>query len=161
MKFSHEDRHIIVNYHYVEDPRADFAGIHPCAVKEFERQIAFLSRRYTLVTVPEAAKAAAKGSDENLCALTFDDGLQDQLEHALPILKKYRAPATFFIITSTLSGEIPAAHKLHLLLSKVSAEELIDSFNDFIRARYPKHTEPLRIPKDRRITKRKIGRAHV
>ncbi len=156
MKFSYEDKQIMVNYHYVEDPRPDFQGIHPCAVKEFERQIAFLSANYSFATVPEVERAAARGSDEKLCAITFDDGLQDQYEYALPILKKYGARATFFIITSTLLGKIPTAHKIHVLLSRVEPDELIDVFNDFIRAAYPDSANLLLIPKDRKLTERRI-----
>src|SRR3989344_6899340 len=98
MPFSLSDKQIIVNYHYVEDPRSDAAGLHPCPVDEFERQVAFLSNNFRIVSIPEIFEAAQRDSPDRLCAITFDDGLKDQFTHAVPILKKHQAPATFFII---------------------------------------------------------------
>jgi len=151
------DKHIIVNYHYIEDPREDFAGIHPCPVEKFKKQIKFLSERFTIVSVPEVYTAAQKKSQEKFCALTFDDGLKDQYNNAVPILKEYGATATFFPITSTFEGRLPSTHKLYILLSHFSADELIDKCNIFFNEYHTKQAEKYQIPKDRRITtKRKL-----
>jgi len=155
MSFSAKDQHIIVNYHYVEDPRPDWGGIHPCSVKEFERQISFLAEQYQFVSVPEVYEAAKKYKNGKYCAITFDDGLRDQYENAMSVLKRYSAKATFFIITATISGYIPAAHKIHILLSRFSASELIDAFNDFtVSARHAEYAK-YKIPKDRRIIEKR------
>ena len=125
MAFSLNDKHIIVMYHYVEDPRPNRGGIFPCSVEEFERQIAFLSGQYRIASVLDAYRAAQSESSERLCAITFDDGLKDQYVYARPILEKYNAPASFFIITGTLEGSMPFTHKMHTALSRVSADELV------------------------------------
>lgn len=156
MSFNSEDRHIVVNYHYVEDPRPDFSGIFPCSVAEFERQVKFLSENYKIVSVPEVFEAARSNSSERVCAITFDDGLRDQYENALPILQKYGATATFFIITGTFDGLVPSAHKIHVVLSRIKAAELIDVFNDFLASERPDMVLKYKIPKDRRITERRI-----
>lgn len=124
-----EKQYIIVNYHYIEDPRDDRKGIWPCSVAEFERQIKFLSKNFKIVSAKEVFEGSQGGSKEKLCAITFDDGLKDQYINALPVLKKYGATATFFIITSVFDGNIPGTHKLHALLSRYSADDLIDIFN--------------------------------
>lgn len=155
MNFSPDQKKLIVNYHYVEDLRPDRKGIHPCPVNEFERQISFLSQHFKFVSVPEVCEAAKNDRDGNFCAITFDDGLRDQYENALSILKRYAAKATFFIITATLSGYIPAAHKNHILLSRLSVNELIDAFNDFAASREHAEYGKYAIPKDRRITERR------
>ncbi len=154
--FSINDKHIIVNYHYVEDPTPKFSGIFPCPVAEFDRQVNFLSKNYKIVSIPEVWEAAKAGRADKLCALTFDDGLKDNYQNALPILKKYNLPATMFVITSVFEGRLPSAHKMHILLSRKSTEELVDFLNGFIAEFYPDLKEQYFIPKDRRLTDKRM-----
>lgn len=151
MLLTPKDKHIIVNYHYVEDPRNDFKGIHPCPIKTFEDQIGWLSKNFTITTIEKVYEGAKEGLGEKRCAITFDDGLKDQYENAVPVLRKHAITAIFFPITGTLSGFLPATHKIHVLLSRFTASELIDASNTFLKENYPKSIEYL-IPKDRRIT---------
>src|SRR3989338_4606904 len=155
MLITPRDRQIIVNYHYVEDPRPDFSGIFPCPVKEFERQVALLSKNFKITTLRGVFEACRASAPEKVAAITFDDGLCDQYENALPILKKYGAPATFFIITSTFDSVVPSAHKIHLLLSKISPDELVIMFSSFMAREYPGKAEQYFIPTDRRIFERR------
>jgi len=148
MAFSLGDNHISVNYHYVEDLRDDARGIHPCSVAEFERQIVFLAKHYRFVSIPHVFDAAQKGLQEKLCAITFDDGLQDQWDNALPILKQYGVLATFFIITGTLDDKIPSAHKIHMVLSRISMPVLVEKFNLFLSHDFPDLAQTHHIPSD-------------
>lgn len=144
-----KDKHIIVNYHYVRDPDPKWRGIYPCPVNKFEKDVQFLSKHYQIVSVPEVYQTAKNGSEGKKCAITFDDGFLDNYENALPILKRYRILATFFIITSVLEGRVPATHKIHFLLSNFSASELIDMFNEWAAGRFI-------IPKDKNINTRRL-----
>lgn len=152
MPFSLQDNQVITNYHYVEDPRDDRRGIFPCSAAEFDRQIAFLSAHYRCVSVPELFDNAVKGSEEKLCAITFDDGLQDQLKYAVPMLKKYAVPATFFIITQTLEGKIPSAHKLHMIACRMPMTEIRSAWNECIADFYPERKDTHTIPADRALS---------
>ena len=152
MAFIPSYKHILVNYHYVRNPSADWGGIHPCPVAEFDRQIKFLSENYKIVSIPEVYTSARANARERVCAITFDDGLRDQYENAAPILKKYGAVVIFFVITRTLSGEVPDAHKMHIVNSKMGVMALIDAFNVFLANTHPNFLEQFKIPKDRRIT---------
>lgn len=156
MAYSLNEKHLIVNYHYVENPDSSKSGIVPCSVADFEKQVKFLSENYRIVPVPEVFRAAQEGGSEKLCALTFDDGLNDQYENALPILEKYKTAASFFIITSVFSGRLPTAHKIHNLLSKVPVGQLVDKFNGFLKDFYPDLVENYLIPKDRRLTQKRL-----
>lgn len=157
MSFSLDDKQIIINYHYVEDPRSDFSGIHPCSVKEFENQIKFLSENYKIGSIEDVYNAVKSNSSDKYCSITFDDGLKDQYINAVPILKRYNATAIFFPITSTFFGEIPSTPKIHILLSNFSAEKLVDLTNDFLDGFYKEFSLKYQIPKDKRITeKRKL-----
>lgn len=150
MTFSLTDKHLMVNYHYVEDPRPDFTGIHPCTLAEFERQIDLLSRHFVSGTVGEVFEAAKREDQKPRCAITLDDGLKDQFENAVPVLKRYGFTATFFPIVSTFDGILPSAQMLHILLSRLSAETLINRFNTFSLT-WGGQTVYHAIPKDRRL----------
>lgn len=147
--FSPNDNYIIVNYHYIRNPSPKWKGIFSCSPKEFEKQVKFLSENYKIVSVPDVFSAAQQQSSGKFCALTFDDGLNDHYENALPILKKYNATGIFFIITSTFDGIVPLAHKIHFLLSKFRAEQLIDTFNTWADGKYF-------IPKDKKLDIRRV-----
>lgn len=155
MPLSSDDKHIIVNYHYIEEPTPELAGIHPCSPAEFERQVFFLRSHFRLASVLEVVAAARENSSERLAAITLDDGLNDHYVEARPILKKLQAPATMFLITKTFEGYMPPAHKIHLILSQAKAVDLIDLFNDFLSRHYPSDISRFFIPKDRRLTQRR------
>lgn len=146
MAFSLDNNHIAVNYHYVQDPRLDAGGIHPCSIAEFKRQIAFLSGQFQFVSLMAVYEAAKHRSSQRLCAITFDDGLQSQWENALPVLRQYGALATFFIITGTLDGKIPLAHKIHIVSSRISPLALIEKFNLFLLRAFPQYAHIYHIP---------------
>lgn len=151
MAFSSADNFVIVNYHYVENSRPDFSGIYPCTVEELDRQVAFLSRHFTVVSIPELFDAMKRREKKKLCAITFDDGLRDQYENALPILKKYGVSATFFVITGTIDGVMPSAHNVHIISSRVSMKELVEQFNHFLTRKFPQYQNDYNIPVDRRM----------
>jgi peptidoglycan/xylan/chitin deacetylase (PgdA/CDA1 family) len=68
---------------------------------QFEEQIAFLSHEYRIVPLSEALDRLSKGrSFGGLCCITFDDGFRSFYTTAYPILKRYQAPASVFIVTS-------------------------------------------------------------
>jgi peptidoglycan/xylan/chitin deacetylase (PgdA/CDA1 family) len=64
----------------------------------FESHVKTLRSRFEIVTVEELLKSKSK---RPLLALTFDDGYEDNLKIAAPILKKYGLKATLFAIGST------------------------------------------------------------
>lgn len=146
------NKHIVVTYHYVEDPHVDRGGIHPCSIKEFDRQINYLFHNFKIESIEEVFEAAKNKNSENVCAITFDDGLKDQYNNAVPVLKKYNIPATFFIITSTIEGNIPTTHKIHTILSYASGEQLREDGNSFLAEYYPDVKEKYNIPMDKRLT---------
>jgi len=155
MTFNTKDRHIVISYHYIRDPDLNFSGIHPCPISEFEKQINFLSKNYEFASIPKVYNAALNKKENRLCALTFDDGFKDNYINAIPILKKYGAKATFFVIPCTWDGIIPSAHKIHILLSRYSASSLIDMFNEFVKNNYKELTQDLKIDKENEIKESK------
>jgi peptidoglycan/xylan/chitin deacetylase (PgdA/CDA1 family) len=64
-----------------------------------------LSRLFNVLPLDEAVDMAAEGVlPRRAVAITFDDGYRNNVDVALPILKKYRLPATIYLATSFLDG---------------------------------------------------------
>lgn len=104
-------------YHHVED-NSRFKAL---GVGMFKKHLEYFSENFKPCTVEQLIK----GSNENTVTITFDDGLNSQAKNAFHMLKKYNFPACFFLTTSNLvEKKINDAHKIWLLLSKFSPEEL-------------------------------------
>lgn len=93
-------------YHKIDLPTADikirgaFTAPH-----KFERQIAYLKRKgcefYTASKLIEFYRANGEFPARAI-AVTFDDGWKDNYTHAFPVLKKYGAKATVFLVTECI-----------------------------------------------------------
>tara|TARA_B100001123_G_scaffold338016_1_gene382503 strand:+ start:375 stop:1379 length:1005 start_codon:yes stop_codon:yes gene_type:complete len=72
----------------------------------FEQQIKFLKENYKIIESKDLLNIEKFNSKEKLVVITFDDGYLDNLENALPILKKYDVKATIFITTGFINDEL-------------------------------------------------------
>jgi peptidoglycan/xylan/chitin deacetylase (PgdA/CDA1 family) len=68
------------------------------STKLFEKQIHYFKTHYNIVTIDEYFNGASHPTKLTL-AITFDDGYKNNLIEVLPILEKYKVPATFYITT--------------------------------------------------------------
>ncbi|MCS5709121.1 polysaccharide deacetylase family protein [Candidatus Berkiella cookevillensis] len=77
------------------------------AAVQFDEQMRILSRYYNVLSLSEGLERLEKGSlpPQAVC-ITFDDGYEDNLSVALPILEKYKLSAVFFIATKFLRDGI-------------------------------------------------------
>lgn len=72
---------------------------------EFDWMMRLVSGAYNVLPLTKAAELLERGTLPPVAAcVTFDDGYMDNATVALPILKRYKVPATFFIATSFLDG---------------------------------------------------------
>jgi peptidoglycan/xylan/chitin deacetylase (PgdA/CDA1 family) len=101
----------ILCYHRVAeigfvDPHVDDWNVPP---EVFERQIAALAafaEFVPLLDLPCRLSAAAPSGRPLVC-LTFDDGYAGVYSRALPVLRRYQAPATVFVVTSAIGRQGP------------------------------------------------------
>jgi peptidoglycan/xylan/chitin deacetylase (PgdA/CDA1 family) len=101
----------ILCYHRVAeigfvDPHVDDWNVRPAV---FERQIAALAEFVEFVPLLDLPRrlATAAPCGKPLVCLTFDDGYASVYSCALPIIQRYRAPATVFVVTSVIGRREP------------------------------------------------------
>jgi peptidoglycan/xylan/chitin deacetylase (PgdA/CDA1 family) len=95
---------LILMYHRVL-PRPDPMRPGEIDACTFDRHVSVLARYYHVLTLAEAARQLRTRSlRRRAVCITFDDGYADNAELALPILRRWRVPATFFVATGFLDG---------------------------------------------------------
>ncbi|MCB2231501.1 polysaccharide deacetylase family protein [bacterium] len=97
---------IILMYHGISE---DEVGVWTQVARQrFEQQMAYVSNAYRPVSLEKAAKLLPVDSlEDGSVAVTFDDGFRNNKTIALPILTRYRVPATIYVTTSFIGGESP------------------------------------------------------
>lgn len=121
---------LAVNFHYVADraperPRAIFP-VTPAALAE---QIAVLTSAFEPVSREQLVEAATGGRPlpERACMFTFDDGLRQQYELALPVFEAAGCPVVFFVPGRPLAeGRALNVHRLHRLREELGDERLLE-----------------------------------
>src|SRR5919199_415367 len=72
----------------------------------FEAQMLYLKRRNLRgVSMRELQQAMSIGSTRGLIGLTFDDGYEDFLHNAVPVLERLGFSATVFLVAGMLGKE--------------------------------------------------------
>lgn len=109
----------------------------------FERQIAFLSEHFRLVTLRDLP--GSFDDSVSLACLTFDDGHLDNYENALPVVERFGARGTFFLISSALEGGFRSGRVNGSYLSREQALELVSRGHE-VGAHTMTHPELTSIP---------------
>lgn len=86
----------VIMYHSVgvED------GVANVSTEQFRKHVQWLDEQYELVDLPEIFAR----SDHKRIVLTFDDGLQSFYTDVVPVLHRYKVPATVFLIGTIIDG---------------------------------------------------------
>jgi peptidoglycan/xylan/chitin deacetylase (PgdA/CDA1 family) len=100
----------VLMYHRVADltareARSPLMRDLTVAPADFERQMRYLVENgFTLLLAREVEEAVREDLPlpEKAAAVTMDDGYHDNFEQAFPVLRRYRLPATLFLVTSTI-----------------------------------------------------------
>jgi len=95
-------RLLVLAYHRVTPPEGASHWEMPeryVSTETFAKQLRALRPFYRFVSLEEFQEIVTgkKRVHRHVALVTFDDGYRDNYEHALPILRKLRVPAAFFI----------------------------------------------------------------
>lgn len=126
---------LAVNYHYIREeyntPYPAFFGTTP---ELFRKQLVELSKHGSFVSADDIAAAVKheKKLPERSIVITFDDGLREQYEYALPVLNELGIPAIFFVNTINLEQKVSEVHKIHLLRSVISPADFLKEVKFFL-----------------------------
>jgi peptidoglycan/xylan/chitin deacetylase (PgdA/CDA1 family) len=92
-----------IMYHGVRPDRSLFHSWTLVPESAFDRQVRFLTRHFDLISIDQATLGPwHDGGARPKAVITFDDGMKNNVEHALPILQKYQAPATLYVSTEAM-----------------------------------------------------------
>lgn len=76
------------------------------SAERFEKHLIYLQHNFEVLTLADAfLQVGHPSSGKPRVAITFDDGFENNLIYAAPLLKKYNLPATFFISSICATGE--------------------------------------------------------
>lgn len=124
---------LAVTYHYLTGAVFPGPGVHPFGPERFRAQVEELSRtcRFLSLADLEAGNLPKLGGAARYALLTFDDGLAEQFEVAMPVLGALGIPGAFFPCTASLgTGRLLHVHRIHALRSAMPDPELLLLFLD-------------------------------
>jgi peptidoglycan/xylan/chitin deacetylase (PgdA/CDA1 family) len=101
------DRVLVLMYHRVGEVRTAAEGRYCIAPQRFAAQMRLLADKgYQAVAIDALVAWLAGGPAlaQGAFVLTFDDGFQGVLTHALPVLEELGWPLTVFLVTDRLGG---------------------------------------------------------
>ncbi len=103
-------RSVVLGYHGIARSRLrDDLSLLQVSPQRFRVQLELLrDAGFRFVTMAELARHADGGTPEpGLAAVTFDDGMRNNHDVALPILGEYGIPATVYVTMGFIGGDSP------------------------------------------------------
>jgi peptidoglycan/xylan/chitin deacetylase (PgdA/CDA1 family) len=119
----------VANYHYVrENLKAKYPSIYGVTTQQFKNQLLLLKDKSDFVYPKDLIlnRNEIINSKQNYFFITFDDGLKEQYQFALPILNDLSIPAIFFANSRNFQDKkVSTVHKIHLLRSIISPSDFL------------------------------------
>tara|TARA_R110002049_G_scaffold229524_3_gene401575 strand:+ start:574 stop:1485 length:912 start_codon:yes stop_codon:yes gene_type:complete len=124
----------VSNYHYIRPSyNANYPSIFGVTPDAFKNQIQLLKTIGDIITPLDVLNdiETILESKNNYILITFDDGLKEQYNYALPILDELDASAIFFANSSNTKEEkVSTVHKIHLLRSLIDSTSIFNRINE-------------------------------
>lgn len=121
----------VSNYHYIrENYTANYPSIFGVTPDCFQNQLSEISNIADFISIKDLLNNYNEiiASKDNFYLITFDDGLKEQYQFALPILDSLNIPAVFFANSiNLLENKVSNVHKIHMLRANLSPEILLNN----------------------------------
>ena len=116
---------LTVTFHYIRNTENSiYPGIHGVSPSRLDTQLEYLCKNFNVIKPTELKGISKSDSKEKYCLITFDDGLMEQYEVALPILEKHNLKGLFFVNGINLhTSSVSEVHKVHYIRSITSPTE--------------------------------------
>lgn len=134
--------HAILAYHSV----GERGGIS-LPVRTFAAQMALIAERFTVLPVADLRRAHRDGRDDDLVAVTFDDGYRDNYERALPVLERLGLSASFFPATGFLGRSFRSWAAEHPMMTAEQVRRLAELGHE-VGAHGVTHRKLTQLPRD-------------
>jgi peptidoglycan/xylan/chitin deacetylase (PgdA/CDA1 family) len=125
----------VSNYHYIrENYNTNYPSIFGVTPDVFRKQLLLLKDKGDFVNSINLVSNTNSilNSKENYYFITFDDGLKEQFDYALPILEELDIPAVFFVNSRNFQEKkVSTVHKIHLLRSVISPLDFLKNISRF------------------------------
>jgi peptidoglycan/xylan/chitin deacetylase (PgdA/CDA1 family) len=133
---------LVVSYHYCHPTNTWLRGTKSITPEEFDAQLRVLTQNFVCTTMGELMNPAAE-LPETVCVITFDDGFKDVVEFALPLLARWRVPATVYCCSAPfIERTVLNVHRVHLLQATLGLERFRQAFEGLLASRPPVAIEP-------------------
>jgi peptidoglycan/xylan/chitin deacetylase (PgdA/CDA1 family) len=105
MRLISSRRALILTYHRFSADGDDDDG--KTSARQFAKQLEYLTAHYDVVPLSRMVEriATLEPLPPGLAAITIDDGYRDAYDVAYPLLRRYRVPATLFVVTEFASRQ--------------------------------------------------------
>lgn len=131
----------VSNYHYIrEDFNTKYPSIFGVTPTGFKKQLLLLKNEGDFIKPNNVIGNIndVLASKENYLLITFDDGLKEQFDYALPILDELEIPAVFFANSSNFEDKkVSTVHKIHLLRSIIKPKDFLNSIENKDKIDFP------------------------
>jgi peptidoglycan/xylan/chitin deacetylase (PgdA/CDA1 family) len=118
----YRNRILILTYHRFSEKETPFT----VSRRQFVSHLAYLTKYRTVLSFDEISERLQNGEKlpKNVAIITIDDGYRDAYEIAFPVLKKFNAPATFFVITDFVDRKMWVwTDKMRFIASRMKADK--------------------------------------
>ena len=122
LRHRNRQRLLVLMYHGVVEQALDPFCWHQLPVDAFREQMAWVRRHYSVLPLEQALDLQKRGElPERAAAITFDDGYENVLDVAGPVLAEHRLPAHVFLVTDLVgTPEVPWPDRVWLAVHHAS-----------------------------------------
>ena len=148
-----KNKHVIRNYtnkHILE--------------KNFVNRIKFIKKNYNILSLEKIFFLIKKKLPlpDNTCAITFDDGFENNYSVAAPILKRYKIPTTFYFSTDFINNNSMSwIDKIEYVFEKTKKKTIILPWNNKPLQINSNKKKKLILDEIRKVLKRKNNNSKI